>query len=268
MRLLLNEADLDKEFLYFSYTENGPAEGGFFIRGSYQISTALVLEFRRFFNRIEIVEKNTRFYFDSEKAIARAAHANVTDAVIFDQKIEAEDEEAGEILIQVDDLFLKESFYQLSPLPNPDKKPHEQFSVGSLSKEKSKIREIKNYPENTDLRVEFVYENPKNYQSGSDAITNNRTVSVLVQHSFMLAPEDPIEPRFDDPRVGYFGHQVTDLSSTSVTPYRDVIERWRLEKKRSRGQTLRTGEAHRILVGKYHTGRTTADHQTSRLTLE
>lgn len=47
----------------------------------------------------------------------------------------------------------------------------------------------------------------------------------------MVAPEDPIEPRFDDPRVGYFGHQITDLSSTDVTPYRDVIERWRLEKK-------------------------------------
>ena len=47
----------------------------------------------------------------------------------------------------------------------------------------------------------------------------------------MLAPENPIEPRLDDPRVGYFGHQITDLSSTSVTPYRDIIERWRLEKK-------------------------------------
>ena len=231
VRLLLNEEDLNKEFLYFSYTENGPAEGGFFIRGSYQISTALVFEIRRYFNRIEIVEKNTNFYFNPEKAIARAAQANITDALIFDKEIEAEDEESGELLIPVDDLFLKETFYRLSPLSNPNKKPHEVFSIGSLSKEKSKIREIKNYPENTDLRVEFVYENPKNYQRGGDAVTNNRTISVLVQHSIMLAPENPIEPRLDDPRVGYFGHQITDLSSTSVTPYRDIIERWRLEKK-------------------------------------
>ncbi|MDQ8187413.1 zinc-dependent metalloprotease [Pelagicoccus sp. SDUM812002] len=66
---------------------------------------------------------------------------------------------------------------------------------------------------------------------GSPAVTDPRNLSFVVQHSLLLAPEEPMEPRFDDPRVGYFGHQVTDLSSTDVTPYRDVIERWRLEKK-------------------------------------
>jgi len=231
VRLLLTEENLNKEYLYFSYVENGIADAGWLTRGSYQISTAKVFEIRRFFDKIEFVEKNTNFYFDSGKAIARAADANITDSVFFQEKIEKEDEETGEILLRIDGLFLAEAFYKISPLPNPEKKPHESFSIGSLSKDKSKIREIKNYPENSDIVVEYVYENPKPYVYGSPAVTDPRNISVVIQHSILLAPKDPIEPRFDDPRVGYFGHQITDLSSTDTTPYRDIIERWRLEKK-------------------------------------
>ncbi len=231
VRLLLTAENLNNEYLYFSYAENGVADAGWLTRGSYQISTAKVFEIRRFYDKIEFVEKNTNFYFDSGKAIARAADANITDSVFFQEKIEKEDEETGAILLKVDGLFLAESFYKISPLPNPEKKPHESFSIGTLSKDKSKIREIKNYPENSDIVVEYVYENPKPYVYGSPAVTDPRNISVVIQHSILLAPEDPIEPRFDDPRVGYFGHQITDLSSTDVTPYRDIIERWRLEKK-------------------------------------
>ena len=39
------------------------------------------------------------------------------------------------------------------------------------------------------------------------------------------------QTRRDDPRVGYFTTKITDLTSKSATPYRDVIERWKLIKK-------------------------------------
>ena len=44
-------------------------------------------------------------------------------------------------------------------------------------------------------------------------------------------PDNDFSPRFDDPRVGYFTEQVTDLTSISVTPYRDLINRWYLVKQ-------------------------------------
>jgi hypothetical protein len=66
---------------------------------------------------------------------------------------------------------------------------------------------------------------------GGSEVTDPRFVSITVQHSLIAAPEDAFEPRFDDPRVGYFGARVTDLSSTEVVPYRDVISRWKLVKK-------------------------------------
>ena len=44
-------------------------------------------------------------------------------------------------------------------------------------------------------------------------------------------PDNDFEPRFDDPRVGYFSTEVDDQTSTSSTPYRDLIHRWDLKKK-------------------------------------
>jgi hypothetical protein len=44
-------------------------------------------------------------------------------------------------------------------------------------------------------------------------------------------PDNDFKPRRDDPRIGFFGHEVTDQTSMSATPYRDVIQRWNLRKK-------------------------------------
>ena len=119
----------------------------------------------------------------------------------------------------------------MTPLPDPNKKPHEVFSLGKLNAAKSRIREVRNYPSNTDVIVEYVYDNEQPYVAGGDEVTDPRFVSITVQHSLIAAPDDRFAPRFDDPRVGYFTDEVTDLSSTEVAPYRDVIHRWKLVKK-------------------------------------
>jgi hypothetical protein len=119
----------------------------------------------------------------------------------------------------------------VTPLPNPDRKPHEVFNVGKLNAGKSKVRDVRNYPQNTDVVVEYVFENEQPYVRGGDEVTDPRFVSLTVQHSLIMAPEDDVAARFDDPRVGYFMVKVTDLSSTDITPYADVISRWKLVKK-------------------------------------
>ncbi|MDX1563282.1 MAG: DUF5117 domain-containing protein, partial [Gammaproteobacteria bacterium] len=230
LRMLLDAGNFEQTYLYFSYTENGvPAAGHF--RGSFHVGDAKVFRIGRYFDRVEFIVENTMFYFDPDNAIARAADANISHAVAADVKIESEDEDAGTVLIKVNDLFLTEALNAIAPLPNPEQPAHEGFRIGSLDASKSKIREVKNYPENTDVIVEYVYKNEQPYVSGGEEVTDPRFVSLLVQHSLIAAPEEPFEPRFDDPRVGYFTSRVTDLSSTGVTPYRDALHRWRLVKR-------------------------------------
>jgi hypothetical protein len=232
LRMALRPEDLEKSFLYFTYTENGvPAAGQF--RGAFGVSRANAFRISRYFDRIEFIVENTSFYFDADKPIARAANANVSHAVAAAQKIEAEDADQGLVIINANNLFLTEAFHRVAPLPDPDKKPNEVFSLGKLNAGKSRIRDVRSYPRNTDVIVEYVYENEQPYVRGGDEVTDPRFVSITVQHSLIAAPDEGFAPRFDDPRVGYFTGKVTDLSSTEIAPYRDVINRWRLVKKDS-----------------------------------
>ena len=215
-----------KEFIYFTHVVEAPVAAGAF-RGAYGGSNVFLV--RKHFNRLEFVTQNPSYWFDNGHALARAASANISPAVVAVQEIVAED--STSYLIKADDLFMTEAFTQIKPTPNPNARPGEQFTLGALSKGKTRISRVKNYPANTDVVVDYVYENPSPLNRGGRDITDARNVSIVVQHSLIEMPKDDYTPRFDDARVGYFTQQQTDMVSTSAAPYRDLINRWKLVKK-------------------------------------
>ena len=226
--MLIKEDQLDKEYIYFSQVIDGVLDAGYH-RGSYRGSR--VFSIHRYFDRIELRLKNTGYYFDEENAISKASEANINQPIIVSQKVAGQNKDGSAFLILADEVFLRETFQQIKRTPPSGPTASKVFSVGKLSKSKSKYKGIHNYPENTDVEVEYVYENPYPKRYGSQAVTDARSVAVKFRHSLIAMPEDDFKPRYDDPRVGYFTHQVNDMTSTSPTPYRDVIHRWRLVKK-------------------------------------
>lgn len=227
VHLLIKDSQIDKEFIYFTYTEDGVVEAGHF-RGNFRDTR--IFSIRKHFNRIEFVAENTAFYFDESSPLSRASNANISPAILTSQEIVAEDKEKGQYLIKADGIFLSEAFHQVKPSPDPDRRGR-FFSLGNLSKDKTKYVNLRSYPENTDVIIEYVYENAAPTARGGEEITDARNVSIRMQHTLIEMPQNNYQPRFDDPRVGYFNQRVTDLTSTSPTPYRDLIHRWHLEKK-------------------------------------
>ena len=226
--LAIEPDQIDQEFIYNAVVTDGVVEGGVF-RGAFGDNK--IISIRRHFKRIEFVNDNAAFYFDPNNALSRAAHANISDAIMAVQEIAAEDEESGTILIKADDIFLKESLQQIKGAPDPDPNAEKTFELGTLSETKNKIFEVRSYPENTNIFVDYVYENPAPVVRGQGDVTDSRFVSVRLQHSFVKVPENNYQPRIDDPRVGYFMQYITDLTTHSHTPYRDLIQRWNLKKK-------------------------------------
>ena len=223
--LAIGPDQFDDEFIYFTHVVDGVPAGGHF-RG--QFRDQAVFTVRRRFDKVEFVKQNTAFYFDDGNAIVRAAEANISPAILAVEEVVAEDS-AGVVLIKADALFLTESLAPVKPTLPPGVPPT-VFRLGSLSKDKTALVEVRNYPDNTDAIVRYVYENPTPLASGGDAVTDPRAVSVTLQHSLIAMPENGYEPLIDDPRVGYFTNEVTDLTSTSDTPYRDLVRRWHLVK--------------------------------------
>jgi hypothetical protein len=227
VKLLVKKEQLNKDFIYFSQIADGVTEAGQF-RGAYQGSS--VFQVKKYFNRLEFVAPNTAFYFDKNNAISKSSEANISDAVITAVKVLAADEKTGEYLIAADGLFLSEIFTRVKGPKFPGQSPF-SFSLGQFDKSKSKIAEIKNYPENTNVKTEYVYNNPLVVNGGGKAVTDGRNVSIKVFHTFMNMPNEEYATRLDDARVGYFTTEINDMTSTDVVNYRDFIHRWKLIKK-------------------------------------
>lgn len=227
LQMLITEDQIGKEFIYFNQIADGVLDA-FRIRGAYGGSK--VFKIKKYFDKIEFVTQNTSFYFDPDNAISKAKEANMSEGNMASLKIEAHDKKTGHYLVKADGLFLKETFSQIKPPRFPSQKPTD-FTLGNLDKNKTKVNAIRNYPENTDLAIEYVYSKPSVLNGGSRAVTDGRNVSIKVFHSLIAMPENDYKPRFDDPRVGYFMTQVNDQSSNSETPYRDLVHRWHLKKK-------------------------------------
>ncbi len=225
--LLLKKDQIGKAFIYWSYSENGLARVGLF-RGSFRNNA--VFRVSRYFDRIDFEMMNTNFYFDPNNAISKSADANVSPALLLSEKVIAEDEKEGLILIDASSLLMDEKLDRVKPPQFPGASPS-QFNLGNLNKAKSKYHSIKSYPANTDVVVDLVYDNPSAINGGGKDVTDPRAVTVRLQHSFIAMPENDYQPRRDDPRVGYFGRQVDDMTSPNATPYKDVINRWHLVKK-------------------------------------
>jgi len=228
IQMVLTEDQLNKEYIHFAQIADGVMDAGRVNRGSYRGSKVFKVE--KYFDKIEFITQNTSFYFDPNNPISKSKDANISKGIMASLKIEARDDKEGLYLIKADDLFLKETFLQIKPSSRPGTSPT-AFKLGALDKGKTKMNSIKSYPENTNLEVEYVYSNASVLNSGSSAVSDGRNVSIKVFHSLIAMPNNDYEPRFDDPRVGFFTNQVTDQTSTSSTPYRDLINRWHLKKK-------------------------------------
>jgi len=231
----ITEEQLGEEFIAFSYTENGVLGAGHF-KGNYRDQR--VISFEKRYGTIDVVEVNTSFYFDEDNALSRASDANISNAILANVKIEGETAASGEgeeatparYLVKANDLFLTENLHQVKASSGPNDQPTD-FRIGELSGSKTHYDEVRNYPENTDVIVSYVFDLPRPTNYGGADVTDARSVTIRMQHSLIAMPEEEFTPRFDDYRVGYFFDQVTDLTSPDATPYRDMINRWRLVKQ-------------------------------------
>ncbi len=84
----------------------------------------------------------------------------------------------------------------------------EQYGVRRLDAERSFIEHINSYPENVEARSWMTYDAANPPSSSSTG-----TISMEINHSMVLLPEEEWETRSYDQRVGYFSVQQTDYGT-------------------------------------------------------
>ena len=219
--LELSALQLGKEYIYHTYVQSGIsgllgqlADLGF----AGQIQENYVVRFRRRFNQVDIMRQSTDYIVDADSPLARASDINNSDSVMATLNIVAIDKKADRVLVAVNGLFAGTDLTRLGSNASP--------ILGllgvspSLSKSKTSIRDVANFPGNSAVLVEYVFE----FKKGP------RPASVILQHNFTPMPQSDYAPRGDDPRVGFFIVEKTNLSTVEGLPFEDKIRRWKLEK--------------------------------------
>ena len=225
-QLYIKKSQLGKEFIYQSFSINGPTELGL---NQSMHRENMVFTIKTAFDKLEFQEINTNLYYDKNNAVSKSALVDKPEAVFYADKYVVEDSTG--YLIAADALFISEKLDPVKPDMPSGIFAARMFGLGSLSSNKSKYNTIRSFPDNTDVVVDLAYDNSASAPGGGADITDARYVRVRLQHSFIAMPENNFIPRRDDPRVGYFMQNINDQTSVSPTPYKDVIHRWNLKKK-------------------------------------
>lgn len=102
-----------------------------------------------------------------------------------------------------------------------------QYQVRRVDGNRTFIEEIRSFPENVEARHILTYD-AQNPPSNSDA----NTISLEINHSMHLLPEEPMQRREPDARVGYFSASQTDFGTEEhrAKPV-SHITRWKLVPK-------------------------------------
>ena len=151
----------------------------------------------------------------------------------FDIKAFKKDSLHPATVIQVNDLFEKD----VNALGMPEHY-RKEYKVSRLDDSRSYISTLKSYPLNIEARhvKTYVASNPPSNESlGS--------ISIEINNSMILLPEEPMKRRYFDKRVGWFARGQVDygLDAQESKTVR-FLDRWRLEVKDEDIEKFKNGE--------------------------
>src|SRR5690554_2396175 len=214
---------LEKDMLLVSRIAGVPSGfGGGYVNAGSKVNEQVVRWYRRGdYIDLKVISFKNRSAEDSPIRIS--VDANNFLPIIFSAKIESTNQDTGAVVIEASDLY-EEDVMAINAISPSIKK---RYKVKNLDKSRSFIESVHSYPQNVEVKHVMTYEAeepPERDQTG--------TISLLMNQSMILLPEDKMQPRLADHRVGWFTTSVYDydseeLKSDEVT----FIRRWRLVPK-------------------------------------
>lgn len=152
-------------------------------------------------------------------------------------EIKAQNEAKDSLLIDVTDYLNGDN--ELIAF-DPDYK--DIFKLNNLQKESSYIKSVRTFPINTEIKTIKTYmSSPQRSYDRSSASPSAATFEI--NSSFVLLPEIPMQPRYADPRVGYFSERYIDFDQNPQGVKNvSMITRWRLEPKPEDVEKYKRGE--------------------------
>ena len=214
---------LDQEMLWVSrISKIAQGVGGGYVNAGSKTNEQVV-RWTRVRNSIHLKALSYNNVADEELPIYNSVRDNNYEPILATFKILGFNPDSSALLIEVNDLFLSD----IKAIGGLSERVRKQHGVKSLDKKRSFINRISSYPQNVEVRHDMTFpasEPPSNSRTG--------TISIEMSQSMYLLPEEQMQPRLYDKRVGWFTIRQIDYGSEALKSDENrYIRRWKLVPK-------------------------------------
>lgn len=214
---------LNKEMLLVSRIAKLPSGlGGGYVNAGSSVNEQLIV-WEKFQDKVLIKVKSFASIANDTLPINISVKANNYEPTLFAFDIAAFSKDSSSIVIDVTKFYASD----VKALSGLSSKMRETYKVKNLDDSRSFITSVKSFPMNIEVIQDFTYN-----ASNPSMLENTETISLQMNQSMVLLPEEPMQPRLFDKRVGWFTVNQYDYSSEALkSDKKTFIKKWRLEPK-------------------------------------
>ena len=213
----------EKDMLLVSRIAGVPSGfGGGYVNAGSKVNEQVVRWVKRNGN-VDVKVVSFENQSDEESPIYKSVQANNFFPILFSSKIEAWNADSTSVVIDASGLFENE----VDAINGISSSLRKRYKVKKLDKSRSYIESANSYPKNIEVKHVMTYEAetpPERDQAG--------TISMMLNQSMILLPEEMMQPRLADYRVGWFTIDKYDYNSEELkADDYEIIRRWQLVPK-------------------------------------
>ena len=218
-------SELGKPFLWWTRIARAPSMLGY---GNEPVASQMVAwELHK--NRVLLLRGTLDYpVADPNLPIARAVAATSNPTIIMSFPVQTYSPD-GNVVIDVTSLFTTDV---------PEFSARAQLKGQGFDASRSFIERVTAFPSNIEAEVTYTYtalaDRPQPEDLGTGLVSSMApgSASLVLHHSMLRLPDQPMRPRLADARVGFMTRERVDFSMpTNRAPVRRFAARWRLEKK-------------------------------------
>ncbi len=182
-----------------------------------------VVKFQKHDDKLLLRSVSHNVVADEDDPVMRSVEKNNFEPIIQSFKIESQNADSTGNVIDVTSFFTSD----VASIGALSSRQRRSFSIRALDKTRSLIDNMIAFPKNVEVRHVLTYRGeqlPANQQT--------QTLSIGMNQSFILLPDDPWKMRYHDSRMGLYRTSKTNYSSGEhKADTRTFIRRWRLDPK-------------------------------------
>ena len=212
---------LGKEMLLVTRIKEIPAGlGGGYVNAGSKINTQVIV-WEAYKSKVLLKVKSYNAIANDSLPIYKSVKSNNLEPTIYAFDIKSQNIDSTAVLVDVTKFFSTD-VKAITGLPSYFRK---KYKVKKLDASRSFIHSIKSYPKNIEVVQDFTFE-----ASAPPSNKNTNTITMRINQSMILLPENLMMSRVHDKRVGYFSLSNVDYSSEALkADSKRYIKRWRLE---------------------------------------